>query len=158
MTSWITGFVHSIRQWAVIIKLPFCGSRELDSFFCDITLVIKLACMDSHILEMLINANSGVLATICFILLLISSSYILFTVRFHSKDGASKALSLCTAHIAVVVLFFEACIFTHLWPLSITWVDNFLAVFYAVITPLQNPAIYTLRNKEIRNAVKRLQC
>lgn len=131
----------------MIIKLPFCGSRELDSFFCDIPLVIKLACMDSYILEMLINADSGVLATICFILLLISSSYILFTVSVHSKDGASKALSLCTAHIAVVVLFFAACIFTHLWPLSITWVDNFLAVFYAVIIPLQNPAIYTLNKK-----------
>lgn len=135
MTSWIIGFVHSISQLSMIINLPFCGPRELDSFFCDIPLVIKLACMDTYSLEMLINADSGVLATTCFILLLISYSYILFTVCLHSKDGTSKALSTCTAHITVVVLFFGPCIFIYLWPLSITWVDKFLAVFYAVITP-----------------------
>ncbi|XP_011381918.1 olfactory receptor 4K15-like [Pteropus vampyrus] len=157
LTSWIIGFVHSISQLFMIINLPFCGPRELDSFFCDIPLVIKLACMDTYILEMLINADSGVLATTCFILLLISYSYILITVLLHSKDGTSKALSTCTAHITVVVLFFGPCIFIYLWPLSITWVDKFLAVFYAVITPLLNPAIYTLRNKEIKNAIKRLQ-
>ncbi|MBZ3891802.1 Olfactory receptor 4K3 [Sciurus carolinensis] len=157
MTSWIIGFLHSVSQLVLIVKLPFCGPRELDSFFCDIPLVIKLACMDTSILEILINADSGVLATICFILLLISYSHILFTVC-HSTDGASKALSTCTAHITVVVLFFGPCIFIYLWPVSITWVDKFLAVFYAVITPLLNPAIYTLRNKEIKNAMKRLQC
>ncbi|XP_045411221.1 olfactory receptor 4K3-like [Lemur catta] len=158
MTSWIIGFVHSISQLVLIIKLPFCGPRELDSFFCDIPLVIKLACTDTYILEMLIKADSGALAIICFILLLISYSHILFTVCLHSKDGASKALSTCTAHITVVVLFFGPCIFIYLWPVSITWVDKFLAVFYAVITPLLNPAIYTLRNKEIKNAMKRLLC
>ncbi|KAF7475739.1 olfactory receptor 4K3-like [Marmota monax] len=158
MTSWIIGFLHSMSQLALIIKLPFCGPRELDSFFCDIPLVIKLTCMDTSILEILINADSGVLATICFILLLISYSHILFTVCLHSTDGASKALSTCTAHVTVVVLFFGPCIFIYLWPVSITWVDKFLAVFYAVITPLLNPAIYTLRNKEIKNAMKRLRC
>nr|XP_010962452.1 olfactory receptor 4K3-like [Camelus bactrianus] len=158
MTSWIIGFVHSISQLALIINLPFCGPRELDSFFCDIPLVIRLACMDTYSLEMLINADSGVLATICFILLLLSYFYILLTVRLHSKEGASMALFTCTAHITVVVLFFGPCIFIYLWPLHITWVDKFLAVFYAVITPVLNPAIYTLRNKEIKNAIQRLRC
>ncbi|MBZ3872004.1 Olfactory receptor 4K17 [Sciurus carolinensis] len=106
MASWIIGFLHSVSQLVLIVKLPFCGPRELD----------------------------------------------------HSTDGTSKTLSTCTAHITVVVLFFGPCIFIYLWPVSITWVDKFLAVFYAVITPLLNPAIYTLRNKEIKNAMKRLQC
>ncbi|XP_004422035.1 PREDICTED: olfactory receptor 4K3-like [Ceratotherium simum simum] len=154
--SWIVGFVHAISQLAMILELPFCGPGIVDSFFCDIPLVIKLACMDTHTLGILINADSGSLATSCFILLLISYTYILVTVRLHSKDGASKALSTCTSHITVVVLFFGPCIFINLWPLSITWVDKFLAVFYIVITPLLNPAIYTLRNKEIKNAIKRL--
>ena len=158
MASWIIGFVHSISQLVIIVNLPFCGSRVLDSFFCDIPLVIKLACLDIYVLEMLINADSGVLAAICFILLLVSYSHILTTVCLQSKDGASKALSTCTAHITVVVLFFGPCIFIYLWPVSITWVDKFLAVFYAVITPLLNPAIYTLRNKDIKNAMKRLSC
>ncbi|XP_032255597.1 olfactory receptor 4K3-like [Phoca vitulina] len=156
LISWIIGFVHAMSQLAMILDLPFCGPRIVDSFFCDIPLVIKLACMDTYTLGMLIKADSGILATTCFILLLISYTYILVTVRLHSKDGASKALSTCTSHIAVVLLFFGPCIFIYLWPLSITWVDKFLAVFYTVITPLLNPVIYTLRNKEIRNAIKRL--
>ena len=156
LTSWIIGFVHATSQLAMILDLPFCGPRIVDSFFCDIPEVIKLACMDTHTLRLLINADSAVLATTCFILLLISYTYILVTIRLSSKDGASKALSTCTSHITVVVLFFGPCIFTYLWPPSITWVDKFLAVFYTVITPLLNPAIYTLRNKEINNAIKRL--
>ncbi|XP_002931247.3 LOW QUALITY PROTEIN: olfactory receptor 4K3 [Ailuropoda melanoleuca] len=156
LISWVFGFAHAMSQQAMIFDLPFCGHRRVDSFFCDIPLVIKLACMETHILGMWINGDSGVLATTCFILLLISYIYILVTVRLHSKDGASKALSTCTSHITMVLLFFGPCIFIYLCPLSITWVDKFLAVFYTVITPLLNPVIYTLRNKEIRNAIKRL--
>uniref|UniRef100_A0A8C7AB60 Olfactory receptor n=1 Tax=Neovison vison TaxID=452646 RepID=A0A8C7AB60_NEOVI len=156
LISWTIGFVHAMSQLAMILDLPFCGSRIVDSFFCDIPLVIKLACMDTHTLGMLINADSGILATTCFILLLMSYTYILLKVRLNSKDGASKALSTCTSHITVVLLFFGPCIFIYLWPLNITWMDKFLAVFYTVITPLLNPAIYTLRNKDIRNAIKRL--
>ncbi|XP_062060694.1 olfactory receptor 4K14-like [Lepus europaeus] len=155
LASWIAGFVHAVSQMAVIVQLPFCGPREIDSFFCDIPLVVRLACMESYNLDILMNADSGVVAVTCFILLLISYTYILLTVRQNSKTGASKALSTCTAHITVVVLFFVPCIFIYVWPLSITWVDKFLSVFYSVITPLLNPAIYTLRNKEIKNAMKR---
>ncbi|XP_004865180.2 olfactory receptor 4K3 [Heterocephalus glaber] len=156
LISWIIGFVHAISQLLLILELPFCGPRVVDSFFCDIPLVLKLACMDTETLGFIINADSSVLATTCFILLLVSYTYILLTVRLHSKDGAFKALSTCTSHIIVVVLFFIPCIFIYLWPVSIAWVDKFLAVFYTVITPLLNPAIYTLRNKDIRNAVKKL--
>lgn len=155
--SWTIGFVHALSQMVMIRQLPFCDPREMDSFFCDILLVIKLACIDSCSLGILMNADSGVLAMTCFILLLISYIYILFTVRQGSKTGASRALSTCTAHITVVVFFFGPCIFIYVWPLSITLVDKFLAVFYSVITPLLNPAIYTLRNKEIKNAMKRFR-
>ncbi|XFF81841.1 hypothetical protein AB1E18_008060 [Capra hircus] len=156
-TSWTIGFAHAMSQMAVIVQLPFCGPREIDSFFCDIPLVIKLACINSYNLGILMNADSGVPAMTCFIVLLISYTYILLTVRQSSKAGTSRALSTCTAHITVVVLFFGPCIFIYVWPLSITWVDKFLAVFYSVITPLLNPAIYTLRNKEIKTAIKRFR-
>ncbi|XP_059115468.1 olfactory receptor 4K3-like [Peromyscus eremicus] len=156
LISWITGLVHSISQLILILELPFCGPRVIDSFFCDIPLVMKLACTDTSTLGIVVNAESGVLATTCFILLLISYTYILLTVRLHSKDGSSKALSTCTSHIIVVVLFFGPVIFIYLWPVNITWVDKFLAVFYSVITPLLNPAIYTLRNRDIKNATKKL--
>ncbi|XP_037691398.1 olfactory receptor 4K2-like [Choloepus didactylus] len=157
VASWTIGFVHAMSQMVVIMQLPFCGPREIDSFFCDIPLVIKLVCMDSYTLGILMNADTGVIAMTCFILLLISYTYILLTVCQSSKTGASKALSTCTAHITVVVLFFGPSIFIYVWPLSITWVDKFLAVFYSVLTPLLNPSVYTLRNKEIKNAMKRFR-
>ncbi|XP_069348478.1 olfactory receptor 4K14-like [Eulemur rufifrons] len=157
VTSWIIGFVHSMSQVVVIVQLPFCGPRDIDSFFCDTPLVIKLACMDSYNLEILMKVHCGVVGITCFILLLISYTYILLTVHQSSKTGTSKALSTCIAHVTVVVLFFGPCIFIYVWPLSITWIDKFLAVFYSVITPLLNPAIYTLRNKEMKNAMKRFR-
>ena len=101
MTSWIICFVYSISQLAMIMKLPFCGHRELDSHFCYIPFMIKLACMYTYILAMLINADSGVLATICFIQVPIAYSYILFTLSLLSEDGASKFLSTCTIHYTV---------------------------------------------------------
>ncbi|XP_076424838.1 olfactory receptor 4K3-like [Peromyscus maniculatus bairdii] len=156
LMSWIIGFVHSISQLILILELPFCGPRVIDSFFCDIPLVMKLACTDTSTLGIVVNAESGVLATACFILLLISYTYILLTVQLHSKDGSSKALSTCTSHIIVVVLFFGPVIFIYLWPVYITWVNKFLAVFCTIITPLLNPAIYTLRNRDIKNAIKKL--
>ncbi|XP_057636173.1 olfactory receptor 4K15-like [Chionomys nivalis] len=160
LISWIIGFVHAMSQLILILELPFCGPRVIDSFFCDIPLVLKLVCMDTDTLEIMINVDSGVLAMTCFILLLISYTYILLTIRLHSKDGSlkssSKALSTCISHIIVVLLFFGPVIFIYLWPVSIIWVDKFLAVFYSVITPLLNPAIYTLRNRDIKNAIKKL--
>ncbi|XP_046316656.1 olfactory receptor 4K14-like [Marmota monax] len=157
LTSWTAGFVHAISQMAVIVQLPFCGPREIDSFFCDIPLVIKLACMDSSNLGKVMNADSGVVVVTCFILLLMSYTYILLTVHQRSKTGASKALSTCSAHITVVVILFVPCMFIYVWPLNITWLDKFLAVFYSVFTPLLNPAIYTLRNKEMKSAMERLR-
>nr|XP_006994561.2 olfactory receptor 4K13-like [Peromyscus maniculatus bairdii] len=155
LISWTTGFIHGISYYVVVVQLPFCGPKEIDSFFCDMPLVIKLACMDYHDLNTLMNAECGVVAVTCFFLLLVSYTYILFTVCQSSKAGVSKALSTCSAHITVVMIFFLPCIFIYVWPLSITWLDKFLAVFYSVFTPLLNPAIYTLRNKEMKNAMKR---
>ncbi|XP_034352007.1 olfactory receptor 4K3-like [Arvicanthis niloticus] len=157
LISWTIGFVHALSQLVPVLQLPLCGPLEIDSFFCDIPLVINLACMDSHDLDTLVNADCGVVVVTCFILLLISYTYILITVHQSSKTGASKALSTCTAHITVVLLLFVPCIFIYVWPLNITWFDKFLAVFYSVVTPLLNPAIYTLRNKDIKHSLKRLK-
>ncbi|XP_020825325.1 olfactory receptor 4K14-like [Phascolarctos cinereus] len=154
--SWTMGFVHSISQLAMVMDLPFCGPREMDSFFCDLPLVIELVCMDTYVLGLIVNADSGILALICFFLLLMSYTHILLTVCHHSMDGAAKALSTCTAHIIVVVIFFVPFIFIYLLPLNSISVDKFLAVFYTVFTPLLNPAIYTLRNKEMKVALKKL--
>lgn len=157
LLSWAVGFVHTMSQMVFTITLPFCGPNVVDNIFCDLPLVLKLACTDTYVLELLVIADSGLLSFICFILLLISYTVILVTVRHRSSGGLSKALSTLSAHITVVTLVFGPCIFIYVWPFSSFSVDKFLSVFYSVITPLLNPIIYTLRNQEMKAAMSRLR-
>lgn len=157
LLSWAVGFVHTMSQMVFTITLPFCGPNVVDNIFCDLPLVLKLACTDTYVLELLVIADSGLLSFICFILLLISYPVILVTVQHPSSGGLSKALSTLSAHITVVTLFFGPCIFIYVWPFSSFSVDKFLSVFYSVITPLLNPIIYTLRNQEMKAAMSRLR-
>ncbi|XP_006831895.1 PREDICTED: olfactory receptor 4K14-like [Chrysochloris asiatica] len=156
LVSWTIGFIHSISQVAFTVNLPYCGPNEVDSFFCDLPLVIKLACMDTYVLGLLMISDSGLLSISCFLLLMISYTVILVTVRQRSAGGVYKALSTCSAHIMVVTLFFGPCIFIYLWPFSRFSVDKLLSVFYTIFTPLMNPLIYTLRNKEMIASMKKL--
>ncbi|XP_040082963.1 LOW QUALITY PROTEIN: olfactory receptor 4L1-like [Oryx dammah] len=157
LLSWAVGFVHTVSQMVFTITLPFCGPNIVDNIFCDLPLVIKLACTETYVLELLVIADSGLLSFISFILLLISYTVILVTIRHQSSGGLSKALSTLSAHITVVTLFFGPCIFIYAWPFSNFSVDKFLSVFYSVITPLLNPIIYTLRNQEMKAAMNRLR-
>ncbi|XP_049469189.1 olfactory receptor 4L1-like [Panthera uncia] len=157
LLSWVVGFVHTMSQMVFTINLPFCGPNILDDIFCDLPLVLKLACTETYVLELLVTADSGLLSFICFILLLVSYTVILVTVRRRSSGGLSRALSTLSAHITVVTLFFGPCIFIYAWPVSSFSVDKFLSVFYSIITPLLNPIIYTLRNKEMKAAMNRLR-
>ncbi|ELV12004.1 Olfactory receptor 4K14 [Tupaia chinensis] len=156
LVSWVIGFVHSISQVAFTVSLPYCGPNEVDSFFCDLPLVIKLACMDTYVLGILMISDSGLLSMSCFLLLVVSYTAIILTVRQHAAGGVSKALSTCSAHFTVVTLFFGPCIFIYVWPFSRFSVDKILSVFYTIFTPLLNPLIYTLRNEEMKTAMKKL--
>ncbi|XP_055260154.1 olfactory receptor 4L1-like [Moschus berezovskii] len=157
LLSWAVGFVHTMSQMVFTITLPFCGPNIVDNIFCDLPLVIKLACTETYVLELLVIADSGLLSFISFVLLLISYTVILVTVPHRPSGGLSKALSTLSAHITVVTLFFGPCIFIYAWPFSSFSVDKFLSVFYSVITPLLNPIIYTLRNQEMKAAMNRLR-
>ncbi|XP_049754928.1 olfactory receptor 4K13-like [Elephas maximus indicus] len=157
LLSWGVGFVHTMSQMVFTITLSFCGPNVVDNIFCDLPLVLKLACTETYVLELLVIADSGLLSFICFVLLIISYTIILVTVRHRSPGGLSKALSTLSAHITVVTLFFGPCIFIYAWPFSSLSVDKFLSVFYSVITPLLNPIIYTLRNQEMKVAIGRLR-
>ncbi|XP_004609803.2 olfactory receptor 4F4 [Sorex araneus] len=154
--AWGTGFLHSVSQLAFAVNLPFCGPNEVDSFYCDLPRVIKLACTDTYKLDIMVIANSGILTLCSFVLLIISYSIILVTILHRPSDRSSKALSTLTAHITVVLLFFGPCIFIYAWPFPIKSLDKFLAAFYSVVTPLLNPIIYTLRNKDMKSAMRRL--
>uniref|UniRef100_A0AAA9SNT8 Olfactory receptor n=1 Tax=Bos taurus TaxID=9913 RepID=A0AAA9SNT8_BOVIN len=154
--AWGTGFLHSVSQLAFAVNLPFCGPNEVDSFYCDLPRVIKLACTDTYRLDIMVIANSGVL-TVCSFLLITSYTVILVTIQHLPSERSSKALSTLTAHITVVLLFFGPCIFIYAWPFPIESLDKFLAVFCSVVTPFLNPMIYTLRNKDMKTAMRWLR-
>ncbi|XP_020756326.2 olfactory receptor 4K13-like [Odocoileus virginianus] len=155
--SWTTGFVHSVSQMVFIVTLPFCGPNVVDSFFCDLPQVIKLACTDTYVLDLLVTAFSGLLSLFCFIFLFISYSIILITVHHHSSSGYFKAMSTLAAHITVVVLFFGPCLFIYIWPFSHVFIDKIISVFYTIFTPLLNPIIYSFRNKDIKKAIIKIK-
>lgn len=155
--SWFVGFIHTTSQLAFTVNLPFCGPNQVDSFFCDLPLVTKLACIDTYVVSLLIVADSGFLSMSSFLLLVVSYTVILITVRNRSSASMKKARSTLTAHITVVILFFGPCIFIYVWPFSSYSVDKVLAVFYTIFTPILNPVIYTLRNKEVKSAMSKLK-
>eukprot|EP00069_Balaena_mysticetus_P005412 bmy_18098T0 len=155
--SWLIAVLHSVSQLLFTVSLPFCGPNKVDSFFCDLPLVIKLACTDTFTLEVLMLSDSGLMAMSSFVLLLVSYTVILVTVRRRSSTGMAKARATLTAHITVVTLFFAPCIFIYAWPFSNLPVDKFLSIFYTVFTPLLNPLIYTLGNKEVISAMRKLR-
>ncbi|XP_074088093.1 olfactory receptor 4K5-like [Macrotis lagotis] len=156
LASWAVGFVHTMSQLSFTVNLPFCGPNVVDSFFCDLPRVTKLACLDSYAIEILIVINSGILSLSTFFLLFVSYIIILVTVWFKSSAAMTKAFSTLSAHIMVVILFFGPCIFIYVWPFTTYPVDKVLAIFYTIFTPILNPIIYTLRNKDMKAAMRKL--
>ncbi|NP_001378132.1 olfactory receptor 4C11-like [Equus przewalskii] len=154
--AWIGSFIHSIARIILALRLPFCGSNLIDHYCCDMQPLLKLACIDIYVINLLVVSNSGALCTSNFVILMISYIVILHSLRNHSAEGRKKALSTCTTHIIVVVLFFGPCIFIYTRPPSTFSMDKMVAVFYTIGTPFLNPLIYTLRNAEVKNAMRKL--
>ncbi|XP_057346856.1 olfactory receptor 4P4-like [Manis pentadactyla] len=152
------GFLHSFGQFTLAIFLPYCGPNEIDHYFCDVYPLLKLACMDTRRIGLLVIANSGVMGLVIFVVLLVSYAVILHTVRSYSAENRRKALSTCSSHITVVVLFFAPLLFIYIRPAITLPEDKVFALFYTIIAPMLNPLIYTLRNMEMKNAMKTLWC
>ncbi|XP_008592619.1 PREDICTED: olfactory receptor 4C16-like [Galeopterus variegatus] len=154
--AWVGSCVHSSAQIFLALSLPFCGPNVIDHYFCDLQPLLKLACSDTYVINLLLVSNSGAICTVSFVVVMSSYIVILHSLRNHSAEGKRKALSTCSSHIIVVTLFFGPSIFMYTRPATTFPMDKMIAVFYTLGTPLLNPLIYTLRNAEVKNAMRRL--
>ncbi|XP_067151555.1 olfactory receptor 4S2-like, partial [Apteryx mantelli] len=156
MGSWVGGSVHSLVQTLITINLPFCGPNKIDHYFCDVQPLLQLACTDTYVVGIIVVANSGMISLVSFFILVTSYIVILLSLKRRTSEARYKALSTCGSHITVVILFFGPCTFTYIRPSSNLSEDKRVAVFYNVITPMLNPLIYTLRNEEMKSAMRKL--
>ncbi|XP_014446839.1 LOW QUALITY PROTEIN: olfactory receptor 4P4-like [Tupaia chinensis] len=130
LTAWAAGAFHSFSQFSLIIWLLFCGSNEIDHYYCDFFPLLKVTCVDTYIISIFVVANSGVIALVTFVLLFGSYIIILCALRNHSEEGAKKALSTCGSHITVVILFLGSSIFAYCRPPTTFSEDKIFAVNY----------------------------
>nr|XP_028560493.1 olfactory receptor 4K3-like [Podarcis muralis] len=157
LASWAGGLLHATVQLGFIINAPFCGPNQVDSFFCDLPLIITLACTDTYPLEVMMITNSGIMSLVTFVGLLLSYGFILYTIRSRgASERSTKAASTCTSHLIVVTMYFGPIMFIYLRPYARFMIDKVLSVFYMSVTPLLNPTIYALKNKEMKAALGNL--
>ncbi|XP_029435401.1 olfactory receptor 10A4-like [Rhinatrema bivittatum] len=155
---WVTGMVFSAGRTSFIFSLPFCRTNVVNHFFCDISPILRLACADTYINDLVTLAAGVVVVLLPFLLIFASYIFILSSVRkINSSEGREKAFSTCTAHLTSVTLFYGTGLLTYLQPRSGSSIERerVFAMFYAVVMPMLNPMIYSLRNKEVKGALRR---
>ncbi|CAM4563160.1 unnamed protein product [Lepidochelys olivacea] len=160
--SYVGGLVNSLTHTCGLLRLSFCGPKSsmiINHYFCDTNPLLKLACSDNHINEILLVMFSGVIAMSTLLTVIISYLYILFSIlRIRSATGRRKAFSTCASHLTAVTMFYGPVSLSHM-QLSSTYSleqEKISAVFYTLVVPMLNPLIYSLRNKEVKDALKRV--
>ncbi|XP_008050793.1 olfactory receptor 10G9-like [Carlito syrichta] len=156
--TWLSGSLHSAVQTMLTFHLPYCGPNQIQHYVCDAPPLLKLACADTSAVEMVIFVSVGIVASGCFFLIVLSYVSIVWSIlRIRTSEGRHRALQTCASHCIVVLCFFGPGLFIYLRPSSRDAVDGIVAVFYSVLTPLLNPIVYTLRNKEVKKALLKLK-
>nr|XP_016813824.2 olfactory receptor 2F1-like [Pan troglodytes] len=159
VTSWVTGSINSLVHTTITFQLPTCTNKFIDHISCEILAVIRLACVDTSSNEVTIMVSSIVLLMTPFCLVLLSYIQIISTIlKIQSREGRRKAFQTCASHLTVVALCYGVAIFTYIQPHSSPSVlqEKLISLFYAILTPMLNPMIYSLRNKEVKGAWKKL--
>ncbi|XP_069856169.1 olfactory receptor 10R2-like [Dipodomys merriami] len=153
------GFLMSLVGTNLVFSLPFCGPNKVDHYFCDISPVIRLACAESHVHEMVIFLCGVFLLVVPLTFICISYSFIVRTIlKIPSTDGKRKAFSTCASHLIVVTVHYGSASFVYLRPSTkyTTGKDRLVTVTYTIITPLLNPMVYSLRNKDVQLAIRKV--
>ncbi|XP_066840452.1 olfactory receptor 14C36-like [Anser cygnoides] len=157
--AWGSGVLYALLHTANTFSLPLCRGNAVDQFFCEIPSILKLSCSDSYLRETELLTFSGFLFLGCFVFILFSYVQIFKAVlRMPSEQGRHKAFSTCLPHLAVVFLFLSTGMCAYLKPPSISSpsLDLVMAFLYSVMPPAVNPLIYSMRNQELKNAIRKV--
>ncbi|XP_032743003.1 olfactory receptor 13C7-like [Rattus rattus] len=163
--SWAGGITNSVVQTSLAMRLPFCGDNVINHFTCEILAVLKLACADISINVISMGVANVIFLGVPVLFIFVSYIFILSTIlRIPSAEGRKKAFSTCSAHLTVVIVFYGTILFMYGKPKSKDplgadkqdLADKLISLFYGVVTPMLNPIIYSLRNKDVRAAVRNL--
>ncbi|KAM8944271.1 olfactory receptor 1L6-like [Lycaon pictus] len=159
MVSWVLSHLHSLTHTILMARLSFCGPNVIHHFFCDVQPLLTLSCSDTSINELLAFTEGSFVIMSPFALIIVSYIFITHAVlRVRSERGRYKVFSTCRSYLIVVALFYGTIIFVYIHPSSTYSVtkDHVVTVIYTVVTPMLNPFIYSLRNKDMKQALKKL--
>ncbi|XP_067405711.1 putative olfactory receptor 10D4 [Emydura macquarii macquarii] len=156
--TWVTSSFQATILTSLTFTLPYCGPNVVDYYFCDIFPVAKLACADTYVIETVSFTNIGMVPMTCLLLILMSYVRIIYSIlKMNSAEGRRKAASTCTSHLTVVTLFFGPCALVYTQPQLSKALVTALQISADVVTPMLNPVIYTLRNKDVKRALRKLK-
>nr|XP_021486390.1 olfactory receptor 13C7-like [Meriones unguiculatus] len=164
-SSWAAGIAVSMVQISLVMKLPFCGDNVINHFACEILAVLKLACADISINVIIMAVTNIFYLGVPVLFIFVSYIFILVTIlRIPSAEGRKKSFSTCSAHLTVAVIFYGTILFMYGKPKSKDplgadkqdLADKLISLFYGVVTPMLNPIIYSLRNKDVKASLRNL--
>ncbi|XP_064359730.1 olfactory receptor 14A16-like [Dromaius novaehollandiae] len=159
VAAWASGFLYAVLHTANTFSIPLCQGNALDQFFCEVPQILKLSCPDYYLRELGFIVFSACLVFGCFLFIVLSYVQIFTAVlRIPSEQGRHKAFSMCLPHLSVVSVFVSTIIFAYLNPSSLSSpaLNLVVAVLYSVVPPAVNPLIYSMRNKELKEALRKL--
>ncbi|XP_055972322.1 olfactory receptor 491-like [Sorex fumeus] len=158
IASYLGGCVNSWSFASCVLSLSFCGPNEIDHFFCDFSPLLKLSCSDISVIEIIPSISSGSIMVVTVFVISLSYIYILITVlKMRSTEGRHKAFSTCSSHLTAVTLYYGTIFFIYVLPKSSysTEQNRVISLFYTVVIPMLNPLIYSLRNRDVKEALRK---
>ncbi|XP_058546695.1 olfactory receptor 5G9-like [Neofelis nebulosa] len=155
---YVIGFMNTMTHTTNAFRLPFCGPNVINHFFCDMSPLLSLVCADTRLTKLVVFVVAGAVGVFSGLTILISYIYILVAImKIHSVDGRRKAFSTCSSHLTAVSILYGTLFFIYVRPRASLSLDlnKVVSVFYTAVIPMLNPFIYSLRNKEVKDAIHR---